>query len=81
MDSPQLDFEARKVASISSSCLLSTVSSTTHALLLLLGRTPKLKPVPYCYQMDLMAGRLAEVHVPGGVDEIDRDPARFAAQR
>jgi molybdopterin/thiamine biosynthesis adenylyltransferase len=75
--SPELSFEQRKVASLSCSCLLSSALIGAAGLLILLGRASRFRPAPYCYQLDLQAGKFEEILVPGGVRELERDPAAF----
>lgn len=60
-DTPSLDFAQRKVASLSASCLMATAWGSNLALMLLLGQTPGFKPVPWCYQFDIRAGRFEAV--------------------
>lgn len=67
LDDPNLDFEKRKVASLSSSCLLATTLTATFTLAKLLNREMFFKPVPYVYQIDFMAGKFEETHVSNGV--------------
>jgi molybdopterin/thiamine biosynthesis adenylyltransferase len=67
LDDPKLDFEARKVASVSSACLLATTLTGTFTLAKLLGRDMFFKPVPYVYQIDFISGKFVEVHVSDGV--------------
>lgn len=62
-----LDFDARKVASVSSACLLATTLSTTTAFHLLLDRPLAIKPVPYVYAIDYVAGQFEERLVTEGV--------------
>ena len=61
-----IDFRSRKVASLSSACLLATTLSATSAFALLLGQPMAVKPVPYVYAIDYLAGRFEEIHVDGG---------------
>ncbi|AIR89855.1 dinucleotide-utilizing protein [Pseudomonas cremoricolorata] len=63
----QLDFEKRKVASLSSACLLATTLTATFTLAKLLGRELFFKPVPYVYQIDYLAGKFEETYVADGV--------------
>lgn len=72
MDSPNLDFSAKKVSSLSSTCLMATSWGGTIALIKLLDLTVNLKSVPYCYQFDIRSGAFEEVYIPGGVEEIKR---------
>ena len=64
---PKLDFETRKVASLSSACLLATTLISTFTLAKLLNRDMFFKPVPYVYQIDFMAGKFEETYVSDGV--------------
>ncbi|QFI37025.1 dinucleotide-utilizing protein [Moritella marina ATCC 15381] len=59
--SPSLDFQNKKVASLSSSCLMATSYGSNIALMLLLGYETGFKPVPYCYQFDIRSGQFEEV--------------------
>lgn len=70
MDDPRLDFEARKVASLSSSCLLATTLTSTFTLAYFLNKRSFLKAVPNIYQIDYLAGKFLEIHVPEGVKGI-----------
>jgi molybdopterin/thiamine biosynthesis adenylyltransferase len=56
-----LDFETRKVASVSSACLLCTALSTISAVHLLLGRSMFIKAVPYVYAVDFVAGHFEQM--------------------
>lgn len=67
LTAPIMDFQARKVASVSSACLLATTLSTTSALSLLLSEPMFVKPAPYLYAIDFIAGRFEEVFLPEGV--------------
>ena len=60
MDSPNLDFSTKKVSSLSASCLMATSFGCNLALMLLLGIETGFKPVPYCYQLDIRAGKFEE---------------------
>ena len=70
LESPKLDFEERKVASLSSACLLATTLTSTFTLAKLLNREMFFKPVPYVYQIDYMAGKFEEVYVNNGVNDL-----------
>lgn len=70
LENPKLDFEERKVASLSSACLLATTLTSTFTLAKLLNREMFFKPVPYVYQIDYMAGKFEEVHVSNGVMDL-----------
>ncbi|MFU8926399.1 ThiF family adenylyltransferase [Acinetobacter puyangensis] len=70
LESPKLDFEERKVASLSSACLLATTLTSTFTLAKLLNREMFFKPVPYVYQIDYMAGKFEEVYVDNGVNDL-----------
>ncbi|KOC90274.1 ThiF family adenylyltransferase [Winslowiella iniecta] len=70
LDSPRLDFESRKVASLSSSCLLATTLTSTFTLAKLLDRDMFFKPVPYVHQIDYMAGRFEQTYVNEGVNGL-----------
>lgn len=72
-----IDFRMRKVASVSSACLLATTLSTTSAFALLLGLPMYVKPVPYVYAIDYLAGDFEEILVKDGV----RGLAAAAAER
>ncbi|WP_454564035.1 ThiF family adenylyltransferase [Pseudomonas sp. AIG] len=67
LEDPKLDFEQRKVASLSSACLLATTLTATFTLAKLLNREMFFKPVPYVYQIDFMAGKFEETLVSDGV--------------
>ncbi len=67
LSDPKLDFNTRKVASLSSACLLATTLTSTFTLAKLLNRKMFFKPVPYVYQIDFMAGKFEETHVSDGV--------------
>lgn len=67
LEDPKLDFEGRKVASLSSACLLATTLTATFTLAKLLNRDMFFKPVPYVYQIDFMAGKFDETFVSEGV--------------
>lgn len=70
LEEETLDFEARKVASVSSACLLATTLSTTSALHLLLGRRMFVKPVPYVYAIDFIAGRFEEMLIGADTEPL-----------
>ncbi len=72
-----LDFERKGGSVLSSSCLLCTSLVGTVALRLLLAKPGFFKPVPYVYQIDLMAGAMVELHIPEGVRAIKRDPEKY----
>lgn len=76
---PQLDFERRKVASLSSSCLLATTLTGSFTLAKLLNREMFFKPVPYVYQIDYMAGKFVELQVSEGVAGLKKAGERRAA--
>ncbi|WP_187613067.1 ThiF family adenylyltransferase [Paraburkholderia sp. 31.1] len=63
-ESPSLDFGAKKVASLSASCLMATSWGSSLALMMLLGIEHEFKAVPYCYQFDIRAARFCEVASP-----------------
>lgn len=67
--SANLDFEAKKVASLSCSCLLASTLTGSSSLLELLGKQ-SFKSVPHCYQLDLRAGKFEEVYLPKGVADL-----------
>jgi tRNA threonylcarbamoyladenosine dehydratase len=67
LDDPKLDFEKRKVSSLSSSCLLATTLTATFTFAKLLNREMFFKPVPYVYQIDYLAGKFEETYVSDGV--------------
>lgn len=73
----QLDFETRKVASLSCSCLLATALLGSAVLPILLRRPSYFKPIPYSYHFDPQAGQFVELYIPGGVAEIDANPSKF----
>ena len=66
-DSPSLDFETKKVASLSASCLMATSWGSTIALMKLLGIKSQFRAVPYCYQFDIRAARFEEVPPGNGL--------------
>lgn len=70
LENPKLDFKERKVASLSSACLLATTLTSTFTLAKLLNREMFFKPVPYVYQIDYMAGKFEEVCVDSGVNGL-----------
>lgn len=74
---PKLDFESKKVSSVSSSCLLATTLSTSIAMAKLLDSPIFFKPVPYIYQIDYVCGKFIEQHIPGGVKAIKSDPEKY----
>ncbi|PQJ62286.1 ThiF family adenylyltransferase [Photobacterium angustum] len=55
-----LNFNTKKVSSISSSCLLASSLTGSASLLQLLG-SQSFKAVPYCYQLDLRSFKFEEV--------------------
>ena len=57
IDSPMLDFDAKKVSSVSSSCLMATSLGSSQALNILLGKEIGFKPVPNWYNLDIISGR------------------------
>lgn len=73
----KLDFVERKVASVSSSCLLATVQSTSTAVLSLLRRETAVRPVPWVQQMDYVAGKFHQIIVDDGVRSIRADAERY----
>jgi molybdopterin/thiamine biosynthesis adenylyltransferase len=68
-DTANLDFEAKKVASLSCSCLLASTLTGSSSLLQLLGKQ-SFKSAPYCYQLDLRAFKFEEVYLPLGVASL-----------
>jgi molybdopterin/thiamine biosynthesis adenylyltransferase len=72
LDDPKLNFETRKVASLSSACLLATTLTSTFTLAKLLKRKMFFKPVPYVYQIDFMAGKFEETYVNNGVSGLKK---------
>lgn len=64
-ESPSLDFGAKKVASLSASCLMATSWGSSLALMILLGIEHNFKAVPYSYQFDIRATQFREVPRPG----------------
>lgn len=61
IDSPQLDFSAKQVSSLSATCLMATSFGSMLALMLLLSMDFNLKPVPHSYEFDLRANAFNEV--------------------
>ena len=59
-ESPSLDFNLKKVSSLSASCLMATAYGSHLALMLLLNIDFGFKPVPNCYQFDIRAGVFKE---------------------
>lgn len=80
LEDPKLDFETRKVASLSSACLLATTLSASFAFAKLLGRPAFFKAVPYVYQVDYVAGRFVEAYVPEGVRAILKGNVKYRRQ-
>lgn len=70
LEDPKLDFEAKKVASLSSSCLLATTLTASFTFAKLLNRPTFFKSVPFVYQIDYIAGQFVETYVPEGVRGI-----------
>jgi len=68
-DSANLDFEAKKVASLSCSCLLASTLTGSASLLQLLGKQ-SFKSVPYCYQLDLRAFKFEKIYLTQGVASL-----------
>lgn len=73
----KLDFVEKKVASVSSSCLLATVQSTSTAVLKILGKESAVRPAPWVQQMDYVAGKFHQVLVRDGVRSIRQNPEEF----
>ncbi len=67
IDSPKLDFNEKKVSSLSASCLMATSWGSSQALNVLLENDIGFKPVPYCYNFDIRAGEFKAMHFPNGV--------------
>lgn len=57
IDSPKLDFDEKKVSSVSSSCLMATSMGSSQAINILLKKNLGFKPVPYWYNLDIISGR------------------------
>jgi|SRR5690554_333407 len=57
IESPKLDFEKKKVSSVSSSCLMATSLGSSQAVNILLNKDLGFKPVPYWYNLDIISGR------------------------
>jgi molybdopterin/thiamine biosynthesis adenylyltransferase len=74
-ESPSLDFERKKVSSLSASCLMATSFGSSLALMTLLGIKTGFKPVPFCYQFDIRAGRFVEYSASSWATTQSRDPA------
>ncbi len=79
MPDPQLDFAAKRVASMSCSCLLASSLMGAFAISRLLRRYTYFKPVPYVYQVDLAAGKFIEHYIPDGVKGIKANPRKYLA--
>ena len=79
LSDPKLDFNAKKVASLSSSCLLATTLTGTFTIAKLLDRDMYFKPVPYVYQIDYMAGKFVELHVVEGVSGLNASNLKLVA--
>jgi tRNA threonylcarbamoyladenosine dehydratase len=77
MANRNLDFERKDGSVLSSACLLCTSLIGTVAMRSLLALPMFFKPVPYVYQIDLVAGATVELHIPGGVKEIKNDPEKY----
>lgn len=77
MTDPKLDFEARKVASVSASCLLATTLSTSTAIRRLLGHPISFRPVPWVQQIDYVAGAFVQIDTDQGVTSIRQAPTRY----
>jgi len=73
----KLDFEDKKVASVSSSCLLATVQSTSTAVLTLLDRETAIKAVPWVQQVDYVVGTFHQINTECGVESIKRNPNKY----
>lgn len=67
IDSPNLDFGAKTVSSLSSSCLMATSWGSSIALNVLLGNEIGFKPIPHCYNFDIRAGKYEAMCFPNGV--------------
>jgi len=72
-----LDFETRKVSSVSSSCLLATVQSSTTTVLTLLGRKVAIRPVPWVQQIDYVSGIFHKIDTEKGVVSIKKYPLKY----
>lgn len=77
LDNQNLDFKNRSGSVLSSACLLCTALVGVVALTRLVGKGIALKPVPHVYQIDIAAGKFAEVHVPDGVRGIKAAPEAY----
>jgi tRNA threonylcarbamoyladenosine dehydratase len=77
LDNQNLDFKNRSGSVVSSSCLLCTALVGVVALTRLVGKSTLLKPVPHVYQIDIAAGKFAELHVPQGVRGIRAAPRSY----
>jgi molybdopterin/thiamine biosynthesis adenylyltransferase len=77
MDDRNLDFENQTGSVVSVSCLLCTTLCGSLVLGRLLGQPMFFKPVPFVYQIDLMAGKFVELHIPDGVRGIKASPEKY----
>ena len=77
LDSQNLDFKNRSGSVLSATCLLCTALAGIVALTRLVGKSIALKPVPHLYQMDIAAGKFAELHAPEGVRGIKAKPEAY----
>lgn len=77
MNDRHVDFENRSGSVVSVSCLLCTTLSGNVVLGRLLGRDMFFKPVPFVYQIDMMAGKFVELHIPDGVRGIKANPEKY----
>ena len=81
LDDPKLNFETRKVASLSSSCLLCSSLVGAFTIGKLLKRKTFFRPVPYVYQIDLMTGTFVEQYIPGGVKSLEANEPIMKGRR